>query len=93
MQENNPMDEKEIVNRIHSLYADAAVDINGEGCNFEIFIISDDFAGVPQLKRQQTLLQLFADELASGRMHALGIKARTHAELAAGNAHLVQLQM
>ena len=87
------MDEKEIVRRIHDLYPDAAVDINGEGCNFEIFVISDEFQGVPQVKRQQALMQLFADELASGKMHALGIKAKTHAELAASNSHLVQLQM
>jgi len=87
------MQENEIVSRIQALYADAAVDINGEGCNFEIFIISNEFEGQSMVKRQQALLQLFGDELASGKMHALTIKAKTYAEVAAAKSHLVQLEM
>ena len=85
--------DSEIVARVRSLYPDAAVDINGEGCNFELFIISNDFEGMPVMKRQQSLLKLFADLLGSGKMHALSIKARTYAEMASANSHLVQLDM
>ncbi|OIO67445.1 MAG: hypothetical protein AUJ56_10010 [Zetaproteobacteria bacterium CG1_02_49_23] len=87
------MQDKEIIARIHSLYPDAAVDINGEGCKFELFIISNEFEGMSVVKRQQSLLKLFGEELKNGKMHALSIKARTYAEMDSANSHLVQLEM
>jgi len=94
-QEQTPqtISDTEIVARVRSLYPDAAVDINGEGCNFELFIISSAFEGMAVMKRQQSLLKLFADLLASGKMHALTIKARTYAEMEASKSHLVQIEM
>lgn len=85
--------EQEIVSRIHTLYPDAAVDINGEGCDFEMFVLTNAFADVSALKRQQTLLNLFSEELTSGKIHALSIKAKTYAEMEKANTHLVQIEM
>lgn len=84
--------EEEITGKVLSLYADAVVDIEGEGCNFELFVVSDAFTGMTPLKRQQSLLNLFAEELTSGRLHALGIRARTRAEVGGGRSDLVQLE-
>lgn len=87
------MDENSIVQRIRSLYADADIDINGEGCDLEIHVISEHFASMPVLRRQQSIMRLFADELASGKLHALSIKAKTKAEMSAASSHLVQLEL
>jgi BolA protein len=86
------MDENEIIARITSLYADAAVDINGADCSFEVYVISAQLGGKSTLQRQRAVLDLFKDELKSGKLHALSIKARTPAEQAATSG-LVQIQL
>ncbi len=85
------MDEQAIIERIQSLYADAAVDINGADCSFEVYVVSDSLRGKSTLQRQRSILDLFKDELKSGKLHALSIKARTRDEMAAGSG-LVQIQ-
>ncbi len=79
--------------RIGELYADARIRIEGEGCNLELVVISEGFAGMPVLRRQKDILKLFEAELKSGALHALSIRARTPAEVAASSSTLVQLQM
>jgi len=86
------MNETEIVARVRTLYPDAVVDIEGEGCDFELFVVTDAFNGMPPVKRQQSLLKLFAPELTAGRMHALGIRAKTRTEVGGGRSDLVQLE-
>jgi BolA protein len=73
------------------LYPDALVDLDGADCSFEMIVISDAFEGLNTLKRQQPILALFKDELASGALHALSVKARTPKEQS-GSAGLVQIQ-
>lgn len=86
------MTENEIIDRIKGLYPDAAIEVAGEDCNFEVYVICDAFAEMNTLQRQQPILKLFSDELASGKLHALGVKAKTQEELA-GNAGLVQIKL
>jgi len=86
------MDEQDIHARITALYPDAVVDINGRDCSFEVYVISEQLGGKNTLQRQQSILELFSQELKSGKLHALSIKARTPAEQAA-NAGLVQIQL
>lgn len=86
------MNEEEIVSRIKAKYSDAIVDAEGEGCSFEVVIISDGFKELNALKRQQAILGLFEDELKSGKLHALSIRAKTPAEQAGSNG-LVQLTL
>ena len=47
---------------------------------FEIQIVSENFAGQSLLQRQKGILGLFSDELRSGALHALTIKAKTPQE-------------
>lgn len=54
--------------------------VEGEGRNFQIEAISDDFDTMPRVKRQQAVLRLIADEIADGILHAITIKALTHEE-------------
>ena len=85
------MNEQEIIERVTRLYPDALVDLDGADCSFEMIVISDAFEGLNTLKRQQPILALFKDELASGALHALSVKARTPKEQS-GSAGLVQIQ-
>ena len=85
------MNENEIIERIRSIYPDAAIDISGEDCSFELYVISELLGGKGTLQRQQSILDLFRNELKSGKLHALSIKARTPEEQAAGSG-LVQIQ-
>lgn len=87
------MNDKELTGRILREYPDALIDISGEDCSFEVYIISAGFSDQTLLKRQQTVLALFADELTSGKLHALSIIAKTPEEQAKqAGAGLVQLQ-
>lgn len=85
------MDEQAIIARIQALYPDAAVDISGADCSLEVYVVSDSLRGKSTLQRQRSILDLFKDELKSGRLHALSIKARTKDEMAAGSG-LIQIQ-
>jgi acid stress-induced BolA-like protein IbaG/YrbA len=86
------MGEDEIVSRIAALHPDALIEVAGEDCSFEVYVISADFAGKNTLQRQRPILALFSDELASGRLHALSVKARTPDEQA-GQGGLVQIKL
>jgi BolA protein len=77
------MEQDEIVKRVRAEHPDAVVDIVGSDCNFELHIVSEGFAGQGLLQRQKSVLALFKDELKSGALHALTIKAKTPQEKAA----------
>jgi acid stress-induced BolA-like protein IbaG/YrbA len=91
MSGDTAMDENEIINRVKQLYPDAVIDVAGADCNFELFVISDTFEGMNTLKRSQPILGLFREELATGKLHALSVKAKTPKEQA-GVAGLVQIK-
>lgn len=86
------MNEEDIVERIRSLHPDAVIDVAGEDCNFELYVISDSFAGQGILQRQKPILALFKEELSNGTLHALSIKAKTQKELEGQNG-LVQISL
>lgn len=83
--------EQEILERIRALYPDAVMEASGENCNFEVFVVTTDFKGMSLLKRQQSILSLFNEELKSGKLHALGVKAKIPEELTHSPNNLVQL--
>lgn len=88
------MNELDIIHRIQGRYPEAAIDISGENCSFELYIISDAFAGQRTLHRQQAILGLFSPELTTGKLHALSLTVKTQAEQAAAlNTGLVQLKL
>ncbi len=91
--ENEALATGAIIAKVQSLYADARVEVNGEGCNLELLVISDGFKGMPVMRRQQSLLRLFAGDLTNGRLHALSVRCKTPAEVAASSSQFVQLEM
>jgi BolA protein len=86
------MTEDDIVSRVHTLHPNAVIDVAGADCSFELCVISDDFTGKNTLERQRPILALFKDDLATGRLHALSVKARTPAEQS-NQGGLVQIQL
>jgi len=88
------MKEQELITRIQQRYPDAVIDISGEDCSFELFIISEAFTGKRSLLRQQSILSLFANDLSSGKLHALSLVIKTPEEHSQSmGAGLVQLKL
>lgn len=56
--------------------------IQGEGCNFQVTAISERFAGLTPVKRQQLIYGALSDEIASGALHAISIRTFTPAQWA-----------
>ncbi len=87
------MDAKTVEQKILGLVSEAELEIEGADCDFQVTIVSAVFEGMSQMKRQQLVLSGFTDELASGALHALTIKAFTLTEWNNKPSHLVQLSL
>jgi acid stress-induced BolA-like protein IbaG/YrbA len=61
--------------------------VSGEGCNLSVTVVSDAFEGKSPVQEQKMVYATVNALIASGQLHALGIKALTNAEWkAAGNS-------
>jgi len=56
---------------------DADVIIEGEGCDLVITVISGQFTDLPLVKKQQLVMATLKEPLASGKLHAVSVKAYT----------------
>lgn len=75
------MEAREVIERIRAVVPESAqVQVDGADCDFTAIVLSDSFAGVSPVKRQQSILAQFSDVLASGELHALSVKAHTVSE-------------
>ncbi|MDD5578184.1 MAG: Grx4 family monothiol glutaredoxin [Methylobacter sp.] len=59
---------------------DANVMIEGEGCDLSITVVSSQFSDLTIVKKQQLVLATLKEPLASGKLHAVSVKAYTPAE-------------
>ncbi|QEY58022.1 BolA family transcriptional regulator [Pseudomonas sp. C27(2019)] len=55
----------------------AYVEVEGEGCNFQLNIVCDDLAALGPLKRQQAVNAVLSDWIANGSIHAVTMKFYT----------------
>ena len=87
------MEIAEVSSRIRAaLDTNAQIDVQGADCNFTARVVSDVFAGLRPVQRQQKVLAAFTDLLADGRLHALTVETYTAAEWQARSpANLTQL--
>ncbi|MFB3101592.1 MAG: BolA family protein [Gammaproteobacteria bacterium] len=60
----------------------ATVEVSGGEGKFIAQVISDQFTGLPLIKRHKLVYACVHDEIASGELHALTIVAKTSAEMA-----------
>ena len=56
---------------------DAKVLIEGEGCDLLIVVVSEQFADLTLVKKQQLVMSTLKGPLASGKLHAVSVKAYT----------------
>ena len=61
----------------------AEVQVTGDGEHFEAVVVSDVFEGLSLIKRERLVMETVREQVASGELHALSIKARTPAQQAA----------
>ena len=61
----------------------AHLSLDGDGQHFEAIVVSDEFAGLSRVKRQQRVYQTLRDKLASGELHAISFKTLTPEEWSA----------
>jgi monothiol glutaredoxin len=61
---------------------DAKVTIEGEGCDLLVTVVSSQFGDLTMVKKQQLILATLKEPLASGKLHAVSVKAYTPDEWA-----------
>ena len=74
------MNEQELIKRIQGIYPDAEISVSGESCSFEVNVTTPAFSDMKSLQRQRSILTLFNQEIASGELHALTVRAKTPEE-------------
>lgn len=89
------MEISEVRGLIETALPGCRLQVEGEGCNFSVVVVSDQFDGLSAVRRQQKVLVAVKDPLATGALHAISIKAYTEAEwtkVAAESPDLIQIQ-
>jgi len=59
---------------------EAKVLVEGEGCDLLITVVSEQFIDLALVKKQQLVMATLKEPLASGKLHAVSVKAYTPAE-------------
>lgn len=55
--------------------------VTGDGYQYEVVGVGDEFAGLNKLKRQQLVYAVLNEAIADGRLHALTIRTFTPQEI------------
>lgn len=53
---------------------------SGEGCDFQVTVVGEQFEGLRPVKKQQMVYGCLTDYIADGTIHALTIKTYTPAQ-------------
>ncbi len=72
----------EVAELVQQGIADAQVMVDGEGCDLLVTVISPQFGDLSAVKKQQLILATLKEPLASGKLHAVSVKAYTPDEWA-----------
>ncbi|EEZ80699.1 MAG: BolA/IbaG family iron-sulfur metabolism protein [Candidatus Thioglobus sp.] len=70
----------EIQTKLEAGVEGSTVIMEGDGCNCSTLVVSPIFEGMSLLARQRMVLAAVRENIDSGELHALSIKARTPAE-------------
>lgn len=68
---------RDIEQLVHQGIPDAKVLVEGEGCDLLIVVVSEQFADLALVKKQQLVMATLKEPLASGKLHAVSVKAYT----------------
>ena len=77
------METEAVAQRIRAGLPGAEVQVTGDGEHFEAIVVSEVFEGLSLIKRERLVMETVREQVASGDLHALSIKARTPAQQAA----------
>ena len=66
--------------QIEKSISGAKANVTGDGSKFEAEVISDEFEGLPPLKRHKLVYAVLDEHIKSGAIHALSIRAFTQGE-------------
>lgn len=73
----------EVKNLLEAQLPSTQVDVEGEGCSFQLNLISDELAGMSPVKRQQQVYAHLNAWIADGSIHAVTMKFFSRAAWAA----------
>jgi acid stress-induced BolA-like protein IbaG/YrbA len=73
----------EVKNFLEAKLADTQVEVEGEGCNFQLNLIGDELAALSAVKRQQQVYAHLNPWIADGSIHAVTMKFFSRADWAA----------
>jgi acid stress-induced BolA-like protein IbaG/YrbA len=73
----------EVKNLLEAQLADVQVEVEGEGCNFQLNLVGDALAALSPVKRQQQVYAHLNPWIADGSIHAVTMKFFSRAEWAA----------
>jgi len=76
------MQSEEVIALLKAQLPDSDIEIEGEGCNFGVRVVSHHFDGLNAVKRQQAVYAALNARIADGSIHALTIRAYTPDEWA-----------
>lgn len=74
---NDAITADEVVQLVQQGISDAKVMIEGQGCDLLVTVVSTQFGELTAVKKQQLILATLKDPLASGKLHAVSVKAYT----------------
>ena len=75
------MNPDELIARIQQAIPDASVQPSGEGCSFNVQVVSASFADESLIKRHRRVMATLNDLIASGALHAVTLQTYTPDEL------------
>lgn len=74
------MEPEEVKNIIQAALPECEVQVQGDGSHFEAIVVGEVFAGLSPVKKQQMVFATVSEQITSGAIHALSIKAYTPKE-------------
>lgn len=78
---NTPTSNETTQALIEEAMPNAQISVNGDGYKYEVTIIDEAFEGLGVLARHKLVYKALDAEIASGRLHALTIIAKTPKEV------------
>ncbi|MDE8603446.1 BolA/IbaG family iron-sulfur metabolism protein [Marinomonas sp. RSW2] len=71
------MNASEVKALLESSIPHCEVIAQGEGCNFQVVVVTSEFEGLSTVKRQQLVYSHLQESIASGAIHAVTMKTYT----------------
>ncbi|TWI55402.1 acid stress-induced BolA-like protein IbaG/YrbA [Pseudomonas duriflava] len=73
------MQAEEVKRLLEAKLTNTQVEVEGEGCNFQLNLIGDELAALSPVKRQQSVYSHLNSLIADGSIHAVTMKFYTRA--------------